>query len=246
MDSKLLTIGQASKVLSVSIQTLRRWDDSGRLSSVRKGTTGHRYYRRGDIDSYIKDNISSLLFKLAKNWVTSDLKTEFYPDFYCRDSSIFQARLTRLESELGEIRELGKTFPLISAITGEIGNNSFDHNLGNWPDIPGIFFAYDLEKRRIVLADRGQGILTTLKRVKPELTNHQDALRVAFVEIISARAPEARGNGLKFVREVISNNDISLFFQTGDARLKIQKQSPDLDIKKSIINFHGCLALIKF
>ncbi len=246
MDSKLLTIGQASKMLSVSIQTLRRWDSSGRLFSIRKGITGHRYYKRDDIDSYIKDNIGSLLFKLAKNWITSDLKTEFYPDFYCCDSSIFQARLTRLGSELEKMKELGKMFSLISAITGEIGNNSFDHNLGNWPDIPGIFFAYDLEKRRIVLADRGQGVLTTLRKVKPELVNHQDALRVAFVEIISARAPEARGNGLKFVREVISNNNISLFFQTGDARLKIKRKSNNLDIKKTTINFQGCLALIKF
>lgn len=245
MDSKLLTIGQASEMLGVSIQTLRRWDAFGKLSSIRKKAGGHRYYKKEDVEKYIKNNLKDL-FKLAKSWVASDSETEPRPDFYCPDSSIFQARLSRLESELGKIKELSAIFPLISAIAGEIGNNSFDHNLGNWPDMPGIFFAYDLGKKEVVLADRGQGILTTLKRVRPELTNHQDALRVAFTEIVSARAPESRGNGLKFVREVAANNEISLFFQTGDALLKIQKQSFDLDIKKSIINFRGCLALIKF
>ena len=245
MDSKLLTIGQASKIIGVSIQTLRRWDNASKLSSVRKKVRGHRYYKKEDVERYIKNNLKDL-FKLAKSWAASDSGIEPRPDFYCSNSSVFQARLSRLESELGKIKELDEMYSLISAIVGEIGNNSFDHNLGNWPDIPGIFFAYDLSKRKVVLADRGQGILTTLKKVKPELANHQEALRVAFVEIISARAPESRGNGLKFVREVVANNEISLFFQTGDACLKIQKKSYDLDIKKSIINFQGCLALIKF
>lgn len=242
MNSELITIGQASKMIGVSIQTLRRWDDAGKLSSVRRTKAGHRYYKKEDIENYnVKD-----LFKLAKIWIADDLGLEPRRDFYCPDSSVFQARLSKLESELGKIKELSAIFPLISAITGEIGNNSFDHNLGNWPDIPGVFFAYNLNKREIVLADRGQGILTTLKKVRSKLTNHQDALFTAFTEIISGRAPESRGNGLKFVRDVVVNNEISLFFQTGDAWLKIQKGDSNLNVKKSIINFHGCLALINF
>ena len=186
------------------------------------------------------------LFKLARNWMLSDIGIDLPSGFYCSDISVFQARLIKLENELGKMKRLGKTFPLISAIVGEIGNNSFDHNLGNWPDIPGIFFSYDIKKGEIVLADRGQGILATLKKVKPELTNHQDALYSAFTEIISGRAPEYRGNGLKFVKDVVINNEISLFFQTGNARLKIQKNDPDIRIKKTTTNFQGCLALIRF
>ena len=41
--------------------------------------------------------------------------------------------------------------------------------------IPGIFFGYDLNKKRIALADRGLGILTILKRVKPELNTDAEA-----------------------------------------------------------------------
>lgn len=247
MNSKLLTISQAAKMLGVSIQTLRRWDDSGKLSSVSRKTTGHRFYLNSDIENYIKNNPKDLfLFKMARNWVTNDLGAEPLSDFYCPDISVFQSRLTRLEGELGKIKKLGKIFPLISAITGEIGNNSFDHNLGNWPDVLGIFFAWNLGKGKIVLADRGQGILSTLKKVKPELTNHQDALRTAFTEMISGRAPEYRGNGLKFVRDIVIANEINLFFQTGDAQLKIQKDDSNINIQKSAINFRGCLALIKF
>lgn len=247
MNSELLTIGQAAKILGVSIQTLRRWDDSARLPSISRKSTGHRHYLKSDIENYIRNNLRDLfLFKMARNWVTNDLEAEPFSDFYCPDTSVFQARLTRLENELGKVKRLGKIFPLISAITGEIGNNSFDHNLGNWPDVLGIFFAYNLDKGRIVLADRGQGILSTLKRVKPELANHRDALRTAFTEVISGRAPEYRGNGLKFVRDVVTENEISLFFQTGDAQLRIQKNDSNINIQKSAINFRGCLATISF
>ncbi len=247
MNLKLLTISQAAKLLGVSIQTLRRWDDSGRLSPVSRKVPKHRHYLKSDVENYIKNNIKELdLFKMARNWIADDAGVEPFSDFYCPDISVFQARLTRLENELGKIKRLNKIFPLISAITGEIGNNSFDHNLGNWPDVLGIFFAWDLDKGKIILADRGQGILATLKKAKPELTNHQDALWTAFTEIISGRAPEYRGNGLKFVKDVVIANKISLFFQTGDAQLKIQKNGSNIDIQKTAINFRGCLALIKF
>ena len=105
------------------------------------------------------------------------------------------------ESKLSRITPI-ETVSLITAIVGEIGNNSFDHNLGNWPDMPGIFFSYTIRNKEVVLADRGQGILKTLKRVRTELTNSSAAMRVAFTETVSGRYPEARGNGLKFVKSI--------------------------------------------
>lgn len=245
MKSKLLTIGEVAEILGVAIQTLRRWDESGKLSSVRKKEGGNRYYEKDSIHNFIGNN-SKYLFRLAKNWVASKQGNELPSPFYCRDISIFQVRLSRLERELGEVQRLSKIFPLISAVTGEVGNNSFDHNLGSWPDIPGIFFAYDLGKGNVILADRGQGILTTLKKVKPELLTHQDALKVAFTEVVSGRAPEHRGNGLKFVKDVVMDNEMSLFFQTGNAQLKIQKDRFDLKPEKSKIYLQGCLAIIEF
>ncbi|MFH1461002.1 MAG: helix-turn-helix domain-containing protein [Patescibacteria group bacterium] len=245
MESELLTISQTAEIVGVSIQTLRRWDNSGKLRSIRKKETGNRYYRRDDVEKFVESNQKNL-FGLAKKWAASKLEEDLPSAFYCRDISVFQARLSRLERDLGNIKRLNKIFPLISAITGEIGNNSFDHNLGNWPDIPGIFFAYDLSRGKIILADRGQGILVTLKKIRPELSNHQDALKVAFTEIISGRAPEYRGNGLKFVRNVIAANEISLFFQTGDAQLKILEKNSNLKVEKSNVYIQGCLALIRF
>lgn len=200
MRQDLLTIGQASDILGVSIQTLRRWDKNGQLRATRGNNTSYRYYPKDILDRYIKNSLKNM-FKFAKNWVSNESGLEPPSDFYCQNSFIFQARLSRLENELGKIKGLENIFPLISASTGEIGNNSFDHNLGNWQDIPGIFFYYNLKKGEIILADRGQGILATLKKVKPDLNDHQDALKVAFTEIISGRAPEARGQRIKICKK---------------------------------------------
>jgi len=245
MESKLLTIGQVASIAGVSIQTLRRWDKSGKLVSIRQKKGDHRYYKRFVVEEFIRDNTSDL-FKSAKRWAVSKYESEIPSLFYCQDISVFQARLSKLENDLGKVERLKKMFPLITAIAGEIGNNSFDHNLGNWPDMSGIFFAYDLIKKRIVLADRGQGILKTLRKARPKLLNHQEALKVAFTEVVSGRAPEYRGNGLKFVKKVIMSNQISLIFYTGDAILKIKEYSANLDINKSNVYLQGCLVLIKF
>jgi len=241
MLEKLIPIKTAAQKLGVSIDTLRRWDKNGKLSAVRKKERGNLYYREIDIELYSSD-----VFSIGKNWTHSQKKVAPEEKFYCPNGAVFQTRLIKMQKRLAEIKHLHNTFPLIVAICGEIGNNSFDHNLGNWPGVVGVFFGYDLNKRYAVLADRGRGILETLKRVKPELKDHQNALRVAFSEIISGRAPEARGNGLKFVRREIIKQDFYLFFQSGDAELELTKEKSNLKIEKSLKKINGCLALIKF
>lgn len=240
MQHRLLSIGQAAKLLGVSIDTLRRWDSAGRLSSIRSGPRGHRFYKKSDIEQYLQD-----IGTIAKNWAESVNPTEPDPDVYCQTRDVFQARLEKFQSVLSRIAPI-ETVSLITAVAGEIGNNSFDHNLGNWPDISGVFFSYAIRNREVVLADRGQGILTTLKRVRTELTSAQEAMKVAFTETISGRYPETRGNGLKFVRSIIVKNPFSLYFQTGDAQLYLKQGDAELDIKQAQTVINGCFALISF
>ena len=237
-DKELITISEAASILGVSIDTLRRWDKSGKLTSI-KSTGGHRLYHRNQLELYLND-----LFITAKDWVFKN--TEISPQFYCANSAAFQTKLITLQNRLAEMRELSLLFPLIVAVAGEIGNNSFDHNLGNWPDTPGIFFQYDADKRGVVLADRGRGILATLKRVRLNLNTDEEALNVAFTEIVSGRSPESRGNGLKFVRKIVTENPIGLLFQTGNAELILKKEQGTLDIRHNPETFRGCLALITF
>ncbi|TSC56581.1 MAG: hypothetical protein Greene071421_113 [Parcubacteria group bacterium Greene0714_21] len=195
MNEKLLNIREAAQFLGVSVDTLRRWDKSGKLVALRKPGGTHRYYAVRDLEIFSSD-----LIKLASEWALS--RKEISPDLYCSNSAVFQARLMRMQDEmLASAKEQGFV-SLVTAVAGEIGNNSYDHNLGNWP--------------------------------------------VAFTEMLSGRAPEERGNGLKFVRKVISQNPISLCFQTGDAELGLERGNGDLRIRKTKNEIQGCLAVIRF
>jgi len=240
MNSSYLTIKQAAQLLNVSIDTLRRWDKKGKLRAVRNKENGYRYYPKETIELYLRD-----IFALAKKWAI-DPPSLPEPEFYCSDSLIFKTRLNRLENTLMKMIEFKDTFSFLTSVVGEIGNNSYDHNLGNWPDIRGIFFAYDLNKRQIALADRGQGLLKTLRKVKPELRNDQEALLTAFTEVISSRAPEARGNGLKYVRQVIESNPYSLEFYSGGAKLCLAGKFKKINIKNNDAYYNGCVSLIRF
>lgn len=239
MDDRLLTISQAAEILGVSLDTLRRWDENGKLVAIRKEGGTHRYYRQEDLDVFASD-----IFKFAWEWVRN--KTEFPEIFYCQNSAQFKARLVKMEAELMKKPGFEKLYSLIVLMAGEIGENSFAHNLGNWPDVMGIFFGYDLQKRVIVLADRGLGILETLRRVKPKLTNHTAALEMAFTEFVSGRAPEKRGNGLKLVREVVASRPINLFFTSGDAEVRMQDENKEFRVTRSANMIRGCLAKIEF
>jgi hypothetical protein len=241
-NKELITINIASQLLGVSFDTLRRWDKKGKLSSIRFGNSGHRYY---DKNLLAKLMPKLDIYKLVSKWAESKIVTEPLSDFYSSDSSIFQARLSRFESELMASDKTQDKFSLLTAIVGEIGNNSYDHNLGNWPDVPGVFFIYNIEKRQVAIADRGQGVLTTLRKVRPDLENDWDALNMAFTEIISGRAPENRGNGLKFVRKIVFDNQYDFIFKSGQAELRISKNN-NLNIEKAKIPINGCLAFIKF
>lgn len=51
-DDEWLTIGEACKLLNVSVWTLRRWENSGYVESART-PTNQRRYRRSDVEALL-------------------------------------------------------------------------------------------------------------------------------------------------------------------------------------------------
>ncbi len=185
--------------------------------------------------------------QLAQKWVawaSGENTPGIPPEWHCETRDVFQARLGRMAGDL--IRsgiDEAKAY-ILSAIAGEIGNNSFDHNLGNWPDVPGVWFSFEVfpgGKAKIVLADRGNGVLQTLRRVKAELTTDAEALRTAFTEKLSGRAPENRGNGLKFARSMVDSGKLRLTFSSGDATIELE-EAMEFSASEEVF---GCLAILE-
>src|SRR3989344_807623 len=217
MDSfvkKLVSIKEAANYLGVSVATLRRWHNDGTFKATFVSPGGHRYYSLSDLGRKTKG-----IFRVAQEWVGAEQPFAPEHDFYCSTSDRFKTRHERMAHEIDAHPSWEKIGSLISSAAGEIGNNSFDHNLGNWPDIPGAFFAYDLGKRVIVLADRGVGVLATLRLIRPKLKTYAEALTHAGAD---------------------------LTFQSGDSVLEIRKGRSGFNIKKADVPIRGTLSRIEF
>lgn len=52
---ELLSIKEVAELFGVHQQTLRRWDEQGKLKSVRVGELGHRKYRAEEIKKILSD-----------------------------------------------------------------------------------------------------------------------------------------------------------------------------------------------
>lgn len=185
--------------------------------------------------------------KDVKTWLRSENGViDFSIEWYCETRDIFQARLERLTKSLFEKKIVEEPIVyLLVAVIGEIGNNSFDHNIGNWRDAPGIFFRFEVSDDGgigVVLADRGQGVFNTLHRVKADIRSDGEALTVAFTEKISGRAPENRGNGLKFVRSVVEKNGMQLTFFSGRAKIEVDQNMEVSELEEEIC---GSLAIFE-
>lgn len=160
-----------------------------------------------------------------------DSKLANFRNFSTRD--IFQAYLDGLFQQLQD--------SLLIAVFGELGNNAFDHNLGKWRDLSGLYFY--ASDQVYCFGDRGQGIYSSLLRVLPTLDSDLAAVKAAFTQKISGRSPENRGNGLKFVSAAVQSNPWRLYFQSGFGVCTIDKGVVKFD--RATDNILGSVAMVK-
>ncbi len=168
---------------------------------------------------------------------------------HCATRDVFTGRLDHVRIVLERTPVFHAIAPELIAAVGEIGNNAFDHNIGQWRDTPGCWFGWSLAEAEwiAVVADRGQGVLATLRRIRPELRDDAEALRVAFHEVISGRSPEQRGNGLKFVASVIAQHSgRALEFSSGGVQVRFASGSGGVEETQTASDppIHGTLAVL--
>lgn len=190
-------------------------------------------------------NEPNLHIQKAFDWLLKENGIGFLTsEELCPTRDVFQARLDKLNILLKPEQQLNAIASLVVAIVGEIGNNAFDHNLGNWRDEAGLYFYYDISSRLVVLADRGLGIQTTLKRVRPEIQNDCEALMVALKEVVTSRAPEKRGNGLKLVEKLVLAQNMELDMYSGAGHYTIKQGLTACSGEER--SYQGVVAALKF
>ena len=177
-------------------------------------------------DSYIEQIIS----QIEKDSLDKNL------DYFCSTRDIFQARIDSYALSSGKYLE--------SAVIGEIGNNTFDHNWDFMPNhMRGAYFNLETFDNTVVLADFGRGIRESLKNVYTA-KNDVDAVTVAFTKHLSGRAPEQRGNGLKFVADSVKKKHWSMYFQSWNGCCIIE--NGEISFSSCNFTFLGCLAVLSF
>jgi excisionase family DNA binding protein len=63
MSSRLLTIQEAAELLKLHPETLRRWDNNGRLPAIKVGERNDRRYREDDILNFLKTQKTQSSYK---------------------------------------------------------------------------------------------------------------------------------------------------------------------------------------
>lgn len=179
--------------------------------------------------SFSQDFIKDIINKIETASKNKD------KDYFCLSRDIFQARVDSYVLRTNKFLE--------SAIIGEIGNNTFDHN---WDYAEGHLRGtyLNLDKiNTVILADYGRGIRKSLEKVY-NAKDDTEAVHIAFTQQISGRAPEQRGNGLKFVLENVKNKNWSLYFQSGTGCCIIDEGQAIFETSENDVL--GCLAILVF
>ena len=165
---------------------------------------------------------------------------------HCSTRDQFDGRLGRFVSMFQHFGLDENEAKRATSLIGELGNNTFDHNLGNWPtDVSGCIIAAqnypNLKRIQVAVGDPGVGFLGSLKAAFPELTNDIEAVKKGLGGN-SGRIGEVRGNGLRIIQNwTIDNFSGMLAIHSGEGFVQVEK---DRMMEKRVNRILGTVAQI--
>lgn len=131
---------------------------------------------------------------------------------------------------------------LWGAVIGEIGFNTYDHNIV-FSGAKGLYCNFEYKENGILLLDFGCGIKSSLSKIRKDIESDKDALRIGFTEVVSGRFPERRGNGLKFALTTVVQNGWNMYFHSGSAYCLVDKDG--YIFGDSQYNHCGCFCILE-
>jgi hypothetical protein len=101
------------------------------------------------------------------------------------------------------------------------------------------------DRLRFAVVDRGQGIVNSLRAVRPEILVPSEYLVMAFEQVVSGRSPEQRGNGLKYVRKnFLKENGIEMICRSSSFTYSLGDQKLLATEIQKLLEFEGTLIAI--
>lgn len=159
---------------------------------------------------------------------------------HCNYRDEFDGRLSKILQMFRNFGLNSDDASLAATLVGELGNNSFDHNLGSWPtDVSGnIILAQNypkLNKIQIIVADPGVGFLGSMKAAYPELNSDLEAIKKGLSGF-TGRINEKRGNGLRLIQKwTIDNFYGTLSIQSGAGLINVNYEGMNKNEVKPIL-----------
>jgi len=146
----------------------------------------------------------SFLSSLEKTEVNEKDNDNVYEVLHCVFRDELDARLSKIQrifAHLG-LNEVERS--MATSLVGELGNNVFDHNDGQWPtSVRGAIILAQMnpKKRRVevVVADPGIGFSGSLKALNPNIASDVEAIKLGLTGA-TGRIGEPRGQGLQIVQ----------------------------------------------
>lgn len=147
---------------------------------------------------------------------------------HCIYRDEFDARLGRFIKMFNTFGLNENDSRLATAVVGELGNNVFDHNSGNWPtDIGGCIIEAqhypNLRSIEIAIGDPGVGFYESLRVRFPDMKNDIEAIKLGLAGN-TGRLGEIRGNGLKLIQNwTIQNFSGKVMIHSGNGLVTVDK-----------------------
>lgn len=152
----------------------------------------------------------------------------FHEILHCVASDAFSARLGRFERMFHSFGLDDDLVKRATVLIGELGNNAFDHNLGNWPtNVSGVFIAAQnyskLRRVEVAVGDPGVGFRVSLHNAFPDISNDVEAIKKGLAGF-TGRVGEKRGNGLKVIQHwTVDNFSGTLTIRSGNGLVRVSR-----------------------
>lgn len=188
------------------------------------------YLKRVHFDAFLNEISYSKEARKLKDFDIGEKENPNVQEItHCNYSDEFSARLENFIRMFTNFGLNESDAYRATTLVGELGNNVFDHNLGNWPtNISGCIIAgqnYPKKKLiEIVVGDPGIGFKESLKVAFPNLKDDLSAIKKGLAGF-TGRVGENRGNGLKLIQEwTLKNFSGNVIIQSGEGLVIVNQK----------------------